>query len=342
MSDLESRTARRSAAREAKRRAQRRGAVILGGGGLVIVVGVWALVAGLTGGGDAPSASDTPSAQTTLSGDAAGRAGETGGDASDPDGEAAQVEEEPAVVDALSASTGSLAAGETVQITGSGLAGVTSVAFGDQDAKIAATTDTSVDVVVPASYHYVAGQVGVTVSEGDAAVDGDLSYTYEAQTAVDRQLQYAMKYWKDYNSATWGDYNPSGGDCMNFVSQALAARGWQQSTAWYNDGTSSTENWRYVPTFQTWMTANAAELGVTQLSLDQRDQVKIGDLVVFDWNDTGTPDHIQMISNIIENDDGTRTIQMVGHNEDSDYRDLDQTITVDHPGANAWFWSIPE
>jgi hypothetical protein len=31
---------------------------------------------------------------------------------------------------------------------------------------------------------------------------------------------------------------------------------------------------------------------------------------------------------------------MAGHNEDTDYRDLDTTITVDHPGATGHFWSF--
>jgi hypothetical protein len=31
---------------------------------------------------------------------------------------------------------------------------------------------------------------------------------------------------------------------------------------------------------------------------------------------------------------------MVGHNEDSDYRDLDEAITVDHPGGVGHFWSL--
>ena len=84
----------------------------------------------------------------------------------------------------------------------------------------------------------------------------------------------------------------------------------------------------------------ASSTGPNLATLDQRDQAKIGDLVVFDWDNNGSLDHIQVVSSITVVD-GVTEIGMVGHNLDSDYRDLDTVITVDHPGATGYFWSIP-
>ncbi len=75
------------------------------------------------------------------------------------------------------------------------------------------------------------------------------------------------------------------------------------------------------------------------MSFDERSQVKVGDLVVFDWNDNDFLDHIQVVS-AVTTVDGVTSIKMVGHNLDTNYRDLDETITVDHPGATGHFWSI--
>jgi hypothetical protein len=314
------------ARRARRRRARRRGVVILGGGTALLVWGVSALVGLLTGGEDAPeaqapapqAANDVQTAQAT-SGEVAGR------------------------VAALSATSGSLVGGESVTVTGTGLEDVTRVTFGTAEAEIAEAGAEAVTVVVPSAVDYVAGDVPVTVQEGDVPLEGTaaLRYAYEARTGVDRQLQYALAHWDDYNTAEWGDYNPIGGDCMNFVSQTLVARGWAQRGDWYHDGTASTETWRFVPTFDAWMTVHAQELGVTRLELDQRDQVKLGDLVVFDWDGNGSLDHIQLVSDIDRGDDGTVSIRMAGHNLDSDYRDLDRAMTEEHPGSTAHFWSIP-
>ncbi len=320
-------SARVRARRLRRRRARIRGAVILGGGSLLVIAGVGA-------GASALAQKSDPDTATALNlvDDSSAR--------SDTDDTATPV----AQADALSAASGSLAAGESVTITGSGLENVTRVVFGTQDATIASVAAEAVTVTVPTAVNYVSGAVAVSLEENGTAVaqETPLSYTYEALTGVDRQLEYALAHWNNYNTAQYGDYNSIGGDCMNFVSQTLEARGWAQRSDWYNNGTTSTENWRYVPTFSTWITANATELGATKLTVDQRDQIKLGDLVLFDWNNSGTFDHIQVASAIVHNADGSISIKMVGHNTDSDYRDLDEAITVDHPGASVTIWSLPD
>jgi len=249
-------------------------------------------------------------------------------------------------VGALSPASGPLAAGATVTITGEHLDDVTRVTFAGVAASgVTVVSDTQVTAVVPVAGNYAAGTEEVDVFAGDTAVapaDARLSYVREVATPVDAQLAYAFAHWapETYNLATYGEFNSVGGDCMNFVSQTLAARGIAQNDDWYFTSTSDySSSWIYTPSFDNYLAANPA-LGFTRLEIEQRDQAEVGDLVLFSWSGVGSPDHIQVISDIRVVDGVTR-ILMVGHNLDSDWRDLDTTITVDHPGAKAWFWKVP-
>ncbi len=164
-----------------------------------------------------------------------------------------------------------------------------------------------------------------------------------ATPAVQQQLIYAVTYWNDYNTDLYGDFNEWGGDCQNFVSQTLVARGWKPNDEWFND---AQEDWApafvAVPSFDDYLREHP-ELGAVALTLDQRDQVKLGDVVVYDWDRDGSLDHIEVVTRIVHHDDGRITIATIGHSDiNSWYRDLDHAITVEHPGALAYFWSIPE
>lgn len=249
---------------------------------------------------------------------------------------------ESLAVTGLSAVTGSLVGGEEQVISGSGLEAVTEVRVGSTPVTEFTATDTELTFSMPRSERYVAGAVPVEVMAADTADVEPLTYTYETRTAVDRQLEYALRYWKDYNLAEWGDFNPVGGDCMNFASQSLIQRGWEMTPEWHNydAGSDYTSPWIFVPSFDAWLRDNP-QLGAVELGFDERDEAKVGDLVVFDWNGNGALDHIQVVS-AIEQVDGRTVVKMVGHNLDSDFRDLDTTITVDHPGATGYFWSLPE
>ena len=81
-------------------------------------------------------------------------------------------------------------------------------------------------------------------------------------------------------------------------------------------------------------------LGLHEDPLDQRAKIKVGDIVMFDCNNNNNSlDHVQIVSQVLHVN-GKIVIKMVGHNTDSDYRDLDTTITVDHAGAGGHFWSF--
>ena len=171
-----------------------------------------------------------------------------------------------------------------------------------------------------------------------AAVVTGTTQSAAANTA--KQLAYAIAHWNDYNTAEYGDLNPVGGDCANFVSQTLIARGWKMNSQWFNHSAAAhwSPAWGYVPAMDNYLRANAAQLGITRYPLDQRDKVKVGDIVMFDWDNNNSLDHVMIVS-AIEQTGGTIQIKMVGHNVDYDYRDLDHTIT-DHPGAGGHFWAL--
>ena len=255
--------------------------------------------------------------------------------------ETAEPEPEPAfelvVPDALG---GSLVGGETVAFTGTALDEVVTVTVGGQ-AVDATITEGSIEFAAPRSERYTAGAVEIVFADSSGEALASATYQYRVSGPVDQQMEYAFKHWQDYNLVDWGTFNPSGGDCMNFVSQTLFARGWQMTDNWYSydGGTRFTSAWVYVPTFDNWLRTEAPN-GVEYVPFEQRDRLKVGDIVVFDFNNNGTPDHIQIVS-AVEVVDGETKIKMVGHNRDSDYRDLDETLTVDHPGGVGWFYRVP-
>ena len=247
----------------------------------------------------------------------------------------------PTVSD-LQPASGSVSGG-TVTLTGANLEKVASVQIGGQAAAITQATSDKVTVTVPAAKNFAAGAVPIAVTDtaGAAVSTAGKTFTYQVVTPVDQQLAYAMAHWNNYNTAQYGDLNPVGGDCANFVSQTLIARGWQMNSEWYNHDAAAdwSPAWGYVPAMDDYFRENASQLGLTEYSFDQRDKIKIGDIVMFDWNDNDSLDHVQIVSGV-QNVNGKITIQMVGHNEDTDYRDLDHTITVEHPGAVGHFWSL--
>ncbi len=249
------------------------------------------------------------------------------------------------VLDAFEPATGSLTGGTEVTVRGEGFEGdpgVASVSFGATPAtSFTVVDDATLRAVTPASVDYAVTAVAVTVALDDGTeVSTDASFGYEVQTPVDSQLNYAFTYWKDYNLAEWGQFPDN--DCGNFVNQAMLARGWTQSADWFSEYASTGDY------SLSWIRGNEMDAyfdsrpDTTRLELTQRDQVKLGDVVMFDWdpqNDNGV-DHTMMVSQVVPNLDGSIAVKLVGHTVDAQYRDLDTAITVENPGGTAHFWSI--
>ncbi len=247
----------------------------------------------------------------------------------------------PAVT-GLSPATGSLAGGTTVTIEGTGLGTLSGAAFGTEPGTaFTVVDDAHATVVAPASLNFVEGPVAVTLQDAaGATLTAPQQFSYAVVTAVDKQMQYAFTYWQNYNTAEWGVF--TGDDCGNFVNQTLVARGWQMSNAWYNHYSTTggySLSWvRGTPMFD-YLNAHPQ---VTHYAVDQRDNVKVGDVVMFDWdpqNGNGV-DHTMVVSKVAKGADGHIAIACVGHTTDYQYRDLDNAITVEYPGATAHFFSI--
>lgn len=174
---------------------------------------------------------------------------------------------------------------------------------------------------------------------------GGLIVPWGPKTSVDKQMHYMFATWNNYNVAGYGDFNPMGGDCMNFVSQSLVERGWLMQPGWYNNVASGggwTAPFVHVPSFDTWLRAHPGSSTpfATELSFAQKAQVKVGDVVVFDWDPAGGNglDHAMAVSEI-RIVDGVRRIFLIGHNNDVSHRDFDGVIAG--TGATGHFWSIP-
>jgi putative amidase-like protein/IPT/TIG domain-containing protein len=251
----------------------------------------------------------------------------------------------PPVVTDAAATTAALAGGAVVTLEGTRLDELTDVKVGGVRAELEVTSPTTATVIVPPAATYDEGTAALELWHDARKVETpEVEVVYEVQTPVDRQMAYAFDHWNDYNLAQYGDFNEWGGDCINFVSQTLVARGWQPTDEWFND---AQQDWApafvHVPSFDAWLRSHP-EYGVTTLTLDQRDQVKIGDVVLFDWEGDGSLDHAQVVSRVTTLADGSIRIAMVGHNVDSEYRDLDVALSSagqGQPGATAFFWSIP-
>ncbi|MCS5717580.1 amidase domain-containing protein [Herbiconiux sp. CPCC 205763] len=242
----------------------------------------------------------------------------------------------------IAPASGSLGGGTEVTIEGAGFADVASVSFGPTPATSFAVVDEkTLTAVTPTAVDFAVADVPVTVTLDDGSqVESDTTFGYEIQTPVDSQMNYAFTYWRDYNLAEWGEFPDN--DCGNFVNQAMLARGWTQNADWFSE---------YATTGDyslSWIRGNEMDAyydsrpDTTRLELTQRDQVKVGDVVMFDWdplNDNGV-DHTMMVSQVLPNLDGTIAIKLVGHTLDAQYRDLDNAITVEKPGGTAHFWSI--
>jgi hypothetical protein len=242
-------------------------------------------------------------------------------------------------IDTMSPASGSLLGGETITFTGKGLGEVSSVVFGGVAATVTAAADSQLQVVVPAALDYAVGPVSVTASseKGDVIASA-ANYDYQVVTGVDAQMQYAFAHWQDYNDEAWGTFPDN--DCGNFVNQTLIARGWVQTDEWYSEWNTTgdfSDSWARGPAMDAWFASQTDR--ATRLSLEQRDQVKVGDVVMFDWDparENGV-DHTMLVSKV---DEATGAISLAGHTIDAQYRDLDQAITVENPGATAWFYSI--
>jgi len=148
---------------------------------------------------------------------------------------------------------------------------------------------------------------------------------------------YADTYWLNYNPA-WPSFANSGGDCTNFVSQALYAGGITMRTsptfsgaaAWYM--VKKKNRWSYATS---WVNAQQQSIfllqylpGVTQVAsyyglapgATAPDQAQQGDVVLYDWNNDGVYDHEAIVTaSDGANPDGTTNWDLVDAHTNNRY-----------------------
>ncbi len=234
----------------------------------------------------------------------------------------------------LSAKRAGVSGGTRVGLLGSGLGEVTSVTVDGVPATV--RRGESPTFVVPAAKDFVAGHAEVVARSSDGTI-GSATLEYALLSGVDRQLNYVLRYWKTYNPA----YEVvADNDCVDFASQALLARGWGQTSPWTHDADDvydSGDAWLSSTAMRDWL--SGAPERATALTDDQRASVRLGDLVQFDWDASGDRDHTGTVTSIATVGGRTK-IGFAGHTNDSDYRDVDDAITKDHPGGIAYYWSL--
>lgn len=189
----------------------------------------------------------------------------------------------------------------------------------------------SADAAAPAQAAEPAVEPRPTPAETIAPVAADQD--------VQNQLSYVLAHWLNYNHDDYGQVGDN--DCVNFASQSLIERGWEMDDDWWSDGTGSdftfSKPWVSSTAFRNYL----AESGrATPLTDQQRDQVKLGDIAQFDWDNSGDRDHTAVVTRIDRTGDSIQ-IYYGGHTDDTDFRSVDWAITVNHPGATAYYWSIP-
>ncbi|MBY8869521.1 amidase domain-containing protein [Streptomyces sennicomposti] len=119
------------------------------------------------------------------------------------------------------------------------------------------------------------------------------TYDYKAMAA------YAQKYWSKYNP-DYPDYNGqgAGGDCTNFVSQALKAGGWKHVPGYTYDfhkwfGTADIQSDSFVGVNEfSWFALSSKRV----TSLPYVYQLDVGDVLQMDFNRDGSKDHSMIVT----------------------------------------------
>ena len=161
-------------------------------------------------------------------------------------------------------------------------------------------------------------------------------------SAVEAQISYAKAHFKTSNGSAFGDLG--GTDCVNFTSQTLLARGWSMTPEWFFKATSS------EPYSRAWISSTAfrdyldtkPELAKA-MTWAQRDEVVAGDVVQFDWDDSGDRDHTAIISGITHDEKTGERVLLVSSHSPSAFDWPIKEVLAEQPGETAvYFWHLSE
>ena len=215
----------------------------------------------------------------------------------------------------LSRTWGHASAQTAVTLQGTHLENVEAVTVGGiAAAALVHLSDHRIRFTVPAAPTFQAGTAVVGFDVIDGTVEATrLRWQYRVTSEVDREMRYAGTHWDLMTSARWGYY--PGVDCVNFVSQLLHARGWKQSSTWYDDGQYRTSlSWINSNAFSTWLHRHPES--ATRLRYRDRAEAAVGDVIQFNWNFTKQHpgwDHTAVISQIVTTPTGDVDLYYTAH-----------------------------
>jgi hypothetical protein len=220
--------------------------------------------------------------------------------------------------------------------------------------RLAAQRPASPDSVMPITERITLASDTATVDPNSSAIDrapGRLPADGKAGTAQQpggsgtspmaipcclnytSMVNYAYKYWDNYNTA-YRNFaaNGGGGDCTNFISQALRAGGWQDKLGlWFDDN-----NWWYNSSNQTHSWAGAENWShfapQRTTALSNIWYMALADVLQFDFNKDGTMDHTMIVTKKTSTE-----IYMTYHTVDHVDRTLSSLQAV--YANSAWWYS---
>jgi hypothetical protein len=274
----------------------------------------------------------------------------------------------PTITGGLSTTQAPFTGGTQVTVTGERLDRITQVAVGGASAPIVDVTADHVTFAVPATADTSLGDAAVTFADAagqapDVETDASssaasvasaadpanvtavtdaatvapaaLTLTYTSDPGIDAQVAYVLAYWSSYNTAEFPVI--SGYDCANFASQSLLARGWTMDAGWNLDrGTGAmSPSWASSTALRDYLRTRTDR--ATELTDAQRDQVKVGDIAQFDWDDSGDRDHTAVVTRVERTAAGTK-VWVGGHTKDADFWDVDTALATG--GGSATYFSI--
>nr|WP_244962902.1 amidase domain-containing protein [Cryobacterium roopkundense] len=258
-------------------------------------------------------------------------------------------------------STGPVTGGTVVTLTGADLDTVATVTFGTNAGTVVEATETTITIQTPPSTDFDPGVVPVellnaagtpivvtespspsaspsptaTPAPAASAVSQALTFSYVPDPRITAQINYVNAHWNDYNTEEYGSIR--GNDCVNFASQSLIERGWTMDAEWNfsTEGAMYSTAWASSTAFAAYLTAHPER--ATPLTDEQRDQVKVGDVVQFDWDRSGDRDHTGIVTSVTKTDAGV-TIQYAGHTFDTIDKSVDESLA--NSGGTVSYFSV--
>ncbi|MCX5380815.1 amidase domain-containing protein [Streptomyces sp. NBC_00091] len=141
--------------------------------------------------------------------------------------------------------------------------------------------------------------------------------------------KYAEKYWSNYNPA-YRKFNGAGGDCTNFISQALNAGAWKPVPGsssdyrnWWYDGTRQSDSWVGANEWAWFTLSNQRAANLANVY-----QMDVGDILQVDFNKDGSKDHSMMVTYR-----STKGMPYLTYHSTNTYRKSLASIIASYPDA---------